>query len=48
MPFLEAALLIEIVPLEAFYLSKAVSILMCIGILGFESRKPPGVDRRVL
>jgi hypothetical protein len=44
MPFLEAALLIEIVPLEAFYSSKVVSILMCVGTLGFGLRKPPGVD----
>jgi hypothetical protein len=44
MPFLEAALLIEIMPLEAFYLSKAVSILIYIRTLGFRSRKPPGVD----
>jgi hypothetical protein len=48
MPFLEAALLIKIVPLEAFYLLKAVLILIYIGTLGFRSRKPPGVDRRVL
>jgi hypothetical protein len=48
MLFLEAALLIEIVPLEAFYLLKIVSILMCVGTLGFGSRKPPGVDWRVL
>jgi hypothetical protein len=48
MPFLEAALFIEIVPLEAFYLLKAVSILICVETLGFRSRKPPGVDRRVL
>jgi hypothetical protein len=44
MPFLEAALLIEIMPLEAFYLSKAVSILIYIRTLGFRSRKPPGID----
>jgi hypothetical protein len=44
MPFLEAALLIEIVPLEAFHLSKAVSILIYIETLGFRLRKPPGVD----
>jgi hypothetical protein len=36
------------VPLEAFYLLKAVLILIYIGTLGFRSRKPPGVDRRVL
>jgi hypothetical protein len=48
MPFLEAALLIEIVPLEAFYSSKAVSILIYIETSGFGLRKPPGVDRRVL
>jgi hypothetical protein len=48
MPFLEAALLIKIVPLEAFYLLKAVSILIYIKTLGFGLRKPPGVDRRVL
>jgi hypothetical protein len=48
MPFLEAALLIEIVPLEAFYSSKAVSILMCVGTSGFGSRKSPEADRRVL
>jgi hypothetical protein len=44
MLFLEAALLIEIVPLEAFYLLKAVSILIYIKTSGFRSRKPPGVD----
>jgi hypothetical protein len=48
MPFLEAALFIEIVPLEAFYLLKVVSILICVETLGFRLRKPLGVDRRVL
>jgi hypothetical protein len=44
MLFLEAALLIKIVPLETFYLLKAVSILIYIETLGFRLRKPPGVD----
>jgi hypothetical protein len=48
MPFLEAALLIEIVPLEAFYSSKAISILIYIRTLGFRLRKPLEVDQRML
>jgi hypothetical protein len=48
MLFLEAALLIEIVPLEAFYSSKVVSILIYIRTSGFGLRKLLGVDWRVL